>query len=132
MCSQKTGRACGTSGSRELCGSGVPDERTARLQAAGDSTIHKALSGAQAGARCGSTNALEGASGPTHALWLSPADRNAVTRRDGGKSQARISAVSRGTTSHADTAAAADSLEWASQGAGSESAERKMVDGFRQ
>jgi len=35
----KTGRACGTSGSRELCGSGVRDERAARLQATGASTI---------------------------------------------------------------------------------------------
>jgi len=34
MCCQKTGRAYGTSGSRELCGSRVPEERTARLLAA--------------------------------------------------------------------------------------------------
>src|SRR5215831_19952450 len=132
MCCQKTGRACGTSGSRELCGSGVPGERAARLQAAEASTIHEALSGTEGGAGCGSANALEGASGQTHAVWLSPADGDAVTRRDGGKSQACVSAVSRGRTGHAHPAAAEDSLEWASEGAGSASAERKVVDGFHQ
>src|SRR5215471_312945 len=123
MCSQKTGRACGTSGSRELCGSGVRGERAARLQAAGVSTIHEALSGAEVGARCGSANALEGVSGETHALWLSPVDRAADTRRGGGKSQACVSAVSRGKLGHADPAAATDPLEWASQGAGRETAQ---------
>src|SRR5215831_2650371 len=106
MCSQKTGRACGTSESRELCGSGVRDERAARLQAAGASTIHEAVSGAEVGAGCGSANALEGVSGQTHALWLSPADRAADTRRGEGKSQARVSALSRGAIGDADSAAA--------------------------
>src|SRR5215472_8085050 len=132
MCCQKTGRACGTSGSRELCGSGVRDERAARLQAAEASTIHEAVSGAEAGARCGTANAPEGASSQAHALWLSPADRDAGTRRDDSKSQACVSAVSRGRIGDADSAAAADPLEWAGPGAGSETAERKVVDGFRE
>src|SRR5215467_4527987 len=132
MCFQKTGRACGTSGSRELCGSGVPGERAARLQAAEASKIDEALSWAKGRAGWGSANAPEGASGQAHALWLSSADRAADTRRDGGKSQAGVSAVSRGRIGHADAAAAADPLEWAGQGAGSETAERKVVNGFCQ
>src|SRR5215475_16232444 len=130
MCFQKTGRACGTSGSRELCESGVPGERAARLQAVGASTIHEAVSGAEGGAGCGCANALEGVSGQTHAVWLSAADRDAGARRDGGKSQACVSAVSRGRIGDEDPAAAANPLEWARQGAGSATGERKVVDGF--
>src|SRR5215469_1570814 len=132
MCCQKTGRACGTSGSRELCGSGVPGERATRLQAAEASTIDESLSWAEEGTGCGSANALEGVSGQTHALWLSPAARAADTGRDGDKSQACVSAVSRGRIGGTDAAAAADPLEWAGEGASSESAERKVVDGFRE
>ena len=51
-------------------------------------------------------------------FWISAADRAADTRRDGNKSQACVSAVSRGKLGHADPAAATDPLEWASQGAG--------------
>jgi len=58
-------RASGTSGSRELCGSGVRTERAARLQAAGVSTIDEAVSGEEGEARWGSANALEGVSGQT-------------------------------------------------------------------
>src|SRR5215472_17878472 len=132
MCCQKTGRACGTSGSRELCGSGVPDERAAGLQAAGSSTIYEAISGTEGEARFDSANALEGVSSQTNALWISPADRAADTRRDDGKSQACVSALSRGKLSHADPAAATDPLEWARQAASRETAQRKVVDGFCQ
>src|SRR5215471_12143488 len=132
MCSQKTGRACGTSGSRELCGSGAPDERAARLQAAGASTINEAVSGTEGEARFGAANTLEGVSSQTHALRLSSADRAADTRRDDVKSQACVSALSRGKLGHADPAAATDPLERARQAAGGASAERKVVDGFCQ
>src|SRR5215831_7385263 len=125
MCSQKTGRACGTSGSRELCGSGVPGKRAARLQAARAGTIHEAVSGAKGSTGRGTANALDGVGGEAHALWVSPADRAADTRRDGGKSQACVSTLSRGAIGDEDTAAAADPLEWTGQGAGSETGERK-------
>jgi putative transposase len=50
-CSQKIGSACGTSGSCELSRGRVPDERAARLQAAGIGTIDASLSWAKGGTR---------------------------------------------------------------------------------
>jgi hypothetical protein len=68
MCSQKTGSACGTSGSRELCRGGVPHERAARLQAAGFGTIDVSLSSAKSGARHRIANTVERTGREAHAV----------------------------------------------------------------
>src|SRR5437660_12905025 len=85
----KTGSACGTSGSRKLCRSRVPDERTARLQADGTGTIDASLSSAESRAGQRTANPLERTGGPAHAVRLSPADGDAAARREAGQSQAR-------------------------------------------
>src|SRR4030081_563105 len=112
MCFQKTSRACRTSGSRELCQGRVQDKRTARLQASGVSTIYESLSGTERRARCRPTNALEGAGGKAHAIWLSAIDGDAVAGRNGGQSQARVPAVPGGRLGDEDSATTADPLEW--------------------
>src|SRR5579859_4907239 len=132
MCSQKTGSASGTSGSRELCGSGVRDERAAGLQAAGNGTFDLSLSSAESGARYELAGTTERAGCQAHAVRISAADGDAGARRGGSQSQARVSPVSRGVLGDEDPAATANPLGWASQQAGGASAERKVVDGFRQ
>jgi hypothetical protein len=74
---QQTGSACGTSGSRELCRSRVPDERTARLQAIGVGAIDPSLSSAKGGARHRTANTIERTGRPAHAVRISPAEGNA-------------------------------------------------------
>src|ERR1700722_17081408 len=123
MCLQKTGRACGTSGSRALHDGAVRDERTARLQADELGTIDASLPAAESGTRLGTAAALEGAGDQAHALRLSPADRNLGERRASGKSQTSVSAVSGRRLGHAHPTTASDSLEWNEGQAGSEQAE---------
>jgi len=132
MWSQKTGRACGTSGSRELCGSGARDERTARLQAAEDGTIELSISSTENGAGHELAGATEGTGGQAHAVRVSATDGDVGTGRDGSQSQAGVSPVSGRTIDDEDPAAAADPLGWASKQAGGESAEREVVDGLRE
>jgi hypothetical protein len=83
MCSQRIGSACGTSGSRELCGSGVRDERTARLQAAGVGTVDVSLSNAESGARQGIASAAARTGSATQAVRVSAADGDAGAGRNG-------------------------------------------------
>src|ERR1700756_331508 len=112
MCSQKTGSACGTSGSRELCGSRVPDEPTARLQAAGIGTIDATLSSAKGGTRRRIANTIERTGGAAHAVRISPADGDAGAGRDAGQSQASVPALPRRRIGDEDSATAEDPLEW--------------------
>jgi hypothetical protein len=86
MWSQKTGRACGTSGSRELCGGGVRDERAARLQAVGNGTIELSISSAESGAGHELARATERTGRQAHAVWVSAFDGDVGAGRDGGKS----------------------------------------------
>ena len=96
MCSQKTGSACGTSGSRELCRGGVPGERAARLQAAGFGTIDVSLSSGESARRHRLANLLERTGRAAHAGRVSAANGDAGARRSAGQSQARALAVPRG------------------------------------
>src|SRR5580704_8670037 len=123
MCFQKTGRACGTSGSRALRDAAVRDERTARLQANGLGTIDPSLPGAESRARSRTTAALEGTGGQAHALRLSSADRHPGERRARGKPQTSVSAISGRRLGHAHPTTASDSLEWNGNQTGSEQAE---------
>jgi len=109
-----TGNACGTSGSRELCRGRVPEEPTARLQAAGIGTIDASLSSAEGSAGRGVANAVERVGRPADAVRVSAIDGDAGAGRRGGQSQASIPAVSRGRLGDEDSAAAADPLEWRS------------------
>ncbi len=93
MCSQKTGSACGTSGSRELCGSRVPDERAARLQAAGFGTIDVSLSSAESGTRHRFASAAERTGSETHAVRVSAVDGDVGAGRNAGQSQACVPVV---------------------------------------
>jgi hypothetical protein len=73
----------------------VRDERTTGLQADALGTIDASLPAAESGTRLRTAAALEGAGDQTHALRLSPADRNLGERRASGKSQTSVSAVER-------------------------------------
>src|SRR5947208_6094996 len=132
MCSQKTGSACGTSGSRELCRGGVPHERAASLQAAGFGTIDVSVSNAQSGTRHRIANTVERTGREAHAVRVSSADGAAGARRSSGQSQARVPAVPRRRTGDEDSTAAADPLEWRGSEAHGETAQRTLVDGFRE
>src|SRR5438309_2170429 len=132
MCSQKTGSACGTSGSRELCRSRVPDERAARLQAAGIGTVDVSLSSAESGARRRTAKPIERAGRETHAVRISAADGDVSAGRNAGQSQTRVSALSRGRIGDEDSTAASDPLEWRGSQARGEPAEPTLVDGFRE
>ena len=110
----KNGSACGTSGSRELCRSGVPDERAARLQAVGFGTIDVSLSSAESGARYRIANTVERTGREAHAVRVSSADGAAGARRSSGQSQARVPAVPRRRIGDEDSTAASDPLEWRS------------------
>src|ERR1700730_2257708 len=123
MCFQKTGRACGTSGSRALRDAAVRDERTARLQADGLGTIDPSLPGAESRTRWRTAAALEGAGGQAHALRLSPADRDLGERRIRGKPQTSVSAISRRRLGDAHPTTTAYALEWNRNQAGSDQAE---------
>src|SRR5512133_3808104 len=123
MCSQKTGSACGTSGSRELCRGEVPHERAARLQAAGFGTIDASLSRAKSGARHRTANTVEGTGREAHAVRVSAADGDADARRSVGQSQARVPAVPGRRIGDEDSTAAADPLEWRGSEARGQSAE---------
>src|SRR5947209_14391784 len=68
--SQKTGSACGTSGSRELRRSRVPDKRPARPQADAIGTSDASLSFAEKGAGLGVASALEGTGGEPHGVRI--------------------------------------------------------------
>jgi len=107
----KNGSACGTSGSRELCGSRVPDERTARLQAVGIGTIDASLSSAKGGARRRTANTIERTGRQAHAVRISPADGDARARRNVGQSQASVPALPRRRIGDEDSATTADPLE---------------------
>src|ERR1700675_1798822 len=130
MCSQKTGSACGTSGSRELCRGGVPHERAARLQAAGFGTIDLLLSSAESGTRHRIASAAERTGSETHAVRVSPADGDAGAGRDDGQSQARVPAVPRRRIGDEDPATTADPLEWRGHAPSRHEAEATLVDGF--
>src|SRR5215470_382954 len=132
MCSQKTGRACGTSGSRELCGSGVREKRATRLQAGGIGTIDVSLSHAKSGAGRCTARTAERIGGEAHAVRLPTADGDAGAGRSDGQSQARVPAVSGGRIGDEDSAPTANPLGGYSSEAEGEPAERTMVDGFRQ
>src|SRR5205823_8936376 len=132
MCSQKTGSACGTSGSRELCRGGVPHERAARLQAAGFGTIDVSLSSAKSGTRQRIANTVERTSREAHAVRVSAADGDAGARRSAGQSQARVPAVPRRRIGDEDSTAASDALEWRGSEAHAEAAQRTKVAGFRE
>src|SRR5207253_2906269 len=71
--------------SRELCRSGVRDERTARLQANEHGTIDASLLSTEGSAGCHTTNPLEGASGQAHALRVSAANGAACAGRNAGE-----------------------------------------------
>src|ERR1700757_1350648 len=131
MCSQKTGSACGTSGSRELCRGGVPYKRAARLQAVGFGTIDVSVSSAESGTRHHIANAVERTGREAHAVRVSAADGDAGARRGAGQSQARVSAVPRRRIGDEGSTAASEPLEWRDSEARGEPAERTLVDGFR-
>jgi len=80
----KTGSACGTSGSRELCRGGVPDERRARLQAVGVGTIDVSLSRRE-GPRRRAAHEVERVGSQAHAIRASATDGDAATRRNAGE-----------------------------------------------
>jgi hypothetical protein len=82
MCSQKTGRACGTWGRRELRQGAVPQERTARLQADGFGTIDIPIAGAERGTGQRTANAIEGVGGAANALRISALDGESWYRRE--------------------------------------------------
>src|SRR3974390_1106306 len=123
MCSQKTGSACGTSGRRELCRGGVPQERAACLQAAGFGTINVSLSSAESGTRHDVANTAERTGREAHAIRVSTVDGDAGARRNADQSQARVPAVPRRRIGDEDSTAASDSVEWRSGEARGEPAE---------
>src|SRR5215470_403164 len=123
MCSQKTGSACGTSGSRELCGSGVREKRATRLQAGGIGTIDVSLSHAKSGAGRCTARTTERIGGEAHAVRLSTADGDAGAGRNDGQSQARVPALSGGRIGRADSQPTPDPLARASDESSSEPAE---------